>query len=283
MAVRGLQTENFLLLEILSTFCPGGKRKEKTSRGMKISSVPSFSCVLLFLLGSLFSWISVFITWKLKTGFTAIQDLFSITFLSAQEVWEIKVDIYWRKEEMGVTLLILLFSQCQDSHLCGWNNYWLQLELMSIFFFPEKAAQPDFSELFASPYTREGGKRSVFIPARYGDSWGNFERLPDSGWCWQQSLEQVSWDGCGVALRNGEAVTVFPTALEPFTKAICFPLGTTALLWVVAVIKISTAAVLPPSFRCCGWWVRCSQGPACPFPRCRGAMLRENAFPFPTW
>lgn len=38
------------------------------------------------------------------------QDLFSVTYLSAHEVWEIRVDIYWRKEEMGVTLLILLFS-----------------------------------------------------------------------------------------------------------------------------------------------------------------------------
>lgn len=86
MAVRGLQTENFLLLEILNTFCPGAKCKEKTSRGMKVSSVPSFSCFLLFLLDPLFSSISVFITWKLKTGFTTFQDLFSITFLSAHEV-----------------------------------------------------------------------------------------------------------------------------------------------------------------------------------------------------
>lgn len=67
MANRELQTENFLPLEILNTFCPGGKYKEETTRGMKVSSAPSFSCV--FLLGPLFS--SVFITWKLKTGFTA--------------------------------------------------------------------------------------------------------------------------------------------------------------------------------------------------------------------
>lgn len=83
---------------------------------MKVSSVPSFSCVLLFFLGPLCSSVSVSITWKLKTGFSAVQDPFSIALLSAREVREIRVDIYWRKEEMGVTLLIFLFSQCQDVH-----------------------------------------------------------------------------------------------------------------------------------------------------------------------
>lgn len=82
---------------------------------MKVSSVPSFSCVLLFFPGSTL-FFSFSITWKLKTGFSAVQDPFSIAFLSAHEVREIRVDIYWRKEEMGVTLLIFLFSQCQDVH-----------------------------------------------------------------------------------------------------------------------------------------------------------------------
>lgn len=241
MAVRGLQTEKFLPLEILNTFCPGGKCKEKTSRGMKVSSIPSFSCVLLFILGPLFPSISVFITWKLKTGFSAIQDLFSIAFLSAHKVWEIRVDIYWRKEEMGVTLLILLFSQRQDVHtnvtgittVSSWNKCQS--------FFPWKSSTTSLTELFASPYTTEGGQRSVFIPVRYGDSW-------EIAWLWLMlpaSLGQVSWDGCGVAPDDGEAATVFPTTLEP--SAICFPLGTTALLWAVAVINTSTVAVLPPS------------------------------------
>lgn len=82
MANRELQTENFLPLEILNTFCPGGKYKEETTRGMKVSSSPSFSCV--FLLGPLF-FFSIYHL-EAENRIHCNQDLFSVTYLSAHEV-----------------------------------------------------------------------------------------------------------------------------------------------------------------------------------------------------
>lgn len=149
-------------------------------------------------------------------------------------------------------------------------------------FFSGKAAQANLSELFASSYTAGRGKGSVCTPARHGGWWGGCEKLPGSGWCWQQSLGQVSWDDSGWHWEDGEAPAASPTTLEP--SSTCFALANTALLWVTAVINAPTAAILPSLLRhtVAGdlGVVRC---PAYPFPKCRKAMLEEAAFPFPTW